>query len=91
MVGACTSHHGGQGWEGGAEPDPSAVFRQHFLSPPQASSCSGKLRILRWACRRYCCCLKYTLNAPLMATKAMPPWWKGQKSEWSCTIILKVW
>lgn len=40
---------------------------------PQASSCSGKLRILRWACLRYCCCLKYTLNAPLMATKAMPP------------------
>lgn len=41
--------------------------------PPHASSCSGKLRILRWACLRYCCCLKYTLNAPLMATKAMPP------------------
>lgn len=41
--------------------------------PPQASSCSGKLRILRWACLRYCCCLKYTLNAPFMATKAIPP------------------
>lgn len=46
---------------------------RHSLSAAQASSCSGKLRILRWAWRRYCCCLKYTLNAPLIATNAIPP------------------
>lgn len=48
----------------------------------QASSISGKLRILRWACRRYCCCLKYTLNAPLIATNAMPPWDKERVMLW---------